>query len=168
MKNIQRLLESYRNDQRISTIVQSLNKEAPARLQLEGLAGSAESFVLAGTYLSQPRHNLFIANDKESAAYIQNDCTLARVDRCAGRTYAHLHNQQSNLLESRKRFKRFQRLHTSDGDKAQTLAERVPEKRQGLTHCMRSRLCVRCAKCTGFSTFLRAACVYSPLWQRTD
>ena len=73
MKNIQRLLESYRDDQRISSIVQSLNQDAPARLQLEGLAGSAESFVLAGTYLSQPRHNLFIATDKETAAYIQND-----------------------------------------------------------------------------------------------
>ena len=73
MKNIQRLLESYRDDQRISSIVQSLNQDAPARLQLEGLAGSAESFILAGTYLSQPRHNLFIATDKETAAYIQND-----------------------------------------------------------------------------------------------
>ena len=73
MKNIQRLLENYRDDQRISTIVKALNQEAPARLQLEGLAGSAESFVLSGTYLAQPRHNLFIANDKESAAYIQND-----------------------------------------------------------------------------------------------
>ena len=74
---------------------------------------------------------LFILQDSELLVTFKMIAPLARVDRCTGRTYAHLHKQQSNLPESRKRFKRCQRLHTSDGDKAQSLAERVFEKRQG-------------------------------------
>lgn len=37
------------------------------------MAGALESFVLSGTYLAQPRPQLFIASDKEEAAYIQNN-----------------------------------------------------------------------------------------------
>ena len=54
---------------------------------------------------------------------------LARVDRCTGRNYGHLHDKQSNILRASSRFARIQRLHTSDGDKAQALAERALEHR---------------------------------------
>ena len=54
---------------------------------------------------------------------------LTRLDRCAGRSYAKLHDRQSFLLQSRSRFNRYQRLHTSDGDTAQSLGERVLEYR---------------------------------------
>ena len=46
--------------------------------------------------------------------------SIARVDRCTGRSYAHLQGQQNNILESRRLFKRCQRLHTSDGEKSTT------------------------------------------------
>ena len=46
-----------------------------------------------------------------------------------GRNYAALHQSQSNVLAIRSRFKRCQRLHTSDGDGAQSLAERVLQYR---------------------------------------
>ena len=72
---------------------------------------------------------LFILAESELFLTFKLIAPLARVDRCTGRNYANLHEKQSNLLESSKRFKRCQRLHTSDGDKAQSLAERVLEVR---------------------------------------
>ncbi len=77
MENLQRLLGLYRDDSRTQQIIQLLESATPIRLQVEGLVGAQESFVLAGAYLSQPRHHLLVANDKEEAAYLQN--TLANL-----------------------------------------------------------------------------------------
>jgi len=71
--NLEQLLKLYREDERTQRIVQALQAETPARLKLAGMAGAQESFVLAGTYLAAPRNHLLIANDKEEAAYIQNN-----------------------------------------------------------------------------------------------
>ncbi len=71
--NLDQLLQLYREEERTQRIVKSLNSETPARLQLTGMAGAQESFVLAGTYLANPRSHLLIANDKEEAAYMQNN-----------------------------------------------------------------------------------------------
>ncbi len=73
MKNTERILEKYRDDKRTADLIAAFSQDAPARLQLEGLAGSAPAFVVAGNHLARPGHHLFIADDKESAAYMQND-----------------------------------------------------------------------------------------------
>ena len=73
MNNLQRLLELYRDDARIQTIVQALQQPTPTRLQISGLVGALESFALVGTYLNHPQSHLVIAGDKEEAAYIQNN-----------------------------------------------------------------------------------------------
>ena len=75
VKNLARILGLYREDERTARIVQALQSETPARLQLVGMMGAQESFVLAGTYLADPQNHLLVAADKEEAAYIQN--TLA-------------------------------------------------------------------------------------------
>lgn len=72
MKNLQRVLEMYRDDPKTKQITDALNSETPARLQVLGLTGAQESFVLSGTYLASPQHHLIIAIDKEEAAYFQN------------------------------------------------------------------------------------------------
>ncbi|MCR9288994.1 MAG: transcription-repair coupling factor [Bacteroidetes bacterium] len=77
MKNLQRVLELYRDDPKTKEITDALNKETPARLQVLGMMGAQESFVLTGAYLASPQHHLFIAIDKEEAAYVQN--TLANL-----------------------------------------------------------------------------------------
>lgn len=56
-------------------MMQYLNAEAPTRLQLLGLTGAQDAFVLAGAFSAQPRQFLVIATDKEEAAYLEN--TLA-------------------------------------------------------------------------------------------
>jgi transcription-repair coupling factor (superfamily II helicase) len=77
VKNLQRVLELYRDDPKTKEITDALNKETPARLQVLGMMGAQESFVLTGAYLASPQHHLFIAIDKEEAAYVQN--TLANL-----------------------------------------------------------------------------------------
>ncbi|MCB0548538.1 MAG: transcription-repair coupling factor [Phaeodactylibacter sp.] len=71
--NLEQLLQLYREEERTQRIVQAIQAETPARLKLTGMAGAQESFVLAGTYLAAPQSHLLIANDKEEAAYIQNN-----------------------------------------------------------------------------------------------
>ena len=50
---------------------------------------------------------------------------LSRTDRCTGKCYRELHGRTCNVLDARKRFRRNQRLHTSDGDGAENLAEKA-------------------------------------------
>lgn len=81
MKNIDRLIGLYRDDARTETIVQALDAPTPARLQIKGTAGAQDAFVLAGTYLASPRSQLWIANDKEEAAYLQNNVSNLLEDK---------------------------------------------------------------------------------------
>ena len=75
MENLNRLLELYQQAPRVKEINELLKSETPTRLQLLGLRGAMECFVLTGSYRAERRHHLFIGLDKEDAAYIQN--TLA-------------------------------------------------------------------------------------------
>lgn len=76
MSNLAHLLQAYRKHPAVQKIVQNLDSQgATSRLQLKGLAGAQESFVVAGTVLARaasPVH-LFIANAKEEAAYRHDD-----------------------------------------------------------------------------------------------
>ena len=73
VKNIDRILALYRDDRRTQKLVEALrNPTPPTVIQVNGTAGAQEAFVLAGAYLAGPRPNLWIANDKEEAAYLQN------------------------------------------------------------------------------------------------
>ncbi len=49
------------------------NTEGSSRLQLSGLTGAQESFVLAGAYQNEPQPYIIVALDREEAAYLQND-----------------------------------------------------------------------------------------------
>ena len=68
---------------------------------------------------------LFLLNGSELLVTFKLLTNLTRVNRCTGRNYASLHGRQCNVLPERSRFLRVQRLHTSDGDLAQDLAERA-------------------------------------------
>ena len=73
---------------------------------------------------------LHILPDCEILASFKLLTNLTRIDKCTGRAYAQLHFSQQNVLPVRSRYEKQQRLHTSDGDKAQSLAERALSKRQ--------------------------------------
>ena len=74
MDSLTQLIERYRTAPKVKQIAGILQKtDAPARLQLNGLMGAQESFVLAGAYANAPQPYLIIAIDKDEAAYVQND-----------------------------------------------------------------------------------------------
>ena len=73
MKNLERLLDLYRKDPRTLKVLQALQTGPNARLQLLGMAGALESLVLSGIFLEQGGSHLLVANDKEEAAYLQNN-----------------------------------------------------------------------------------------------
>jgi len=74
MKNLLQFLEQYRDDSRTARIVNSIeNTEVRSRLLLSGMVGAQETCVLSGTYLARPQHHIFVAIDKEEAAYLQNN-----------------------------------------------------------------------------------------------
>ena len=73
MNPAEQLLERYAASDRVAQLT-SLTKadgDAP-RIQLKGLAGALESFLVAGCYRKMGGHYLVVAADKEEAAYIQN------------------------------------------------------------------------------------------------
>ena len=75
--NLEALVSRYKEDTRTKKINEFLQKDTPSRIRLEGLVGAQESFVLSATYLLSPRVYIYIAIDKEEAAYLQN--TLAAI-----------------------------------------------------------------------------------------
>jgi len=66
------LIEKYQNAEQIKQISGVLDQETKQRVLIQGLMGAQECFVLAGINEILPITNLFVANDKEDAAYIQN------------------------------------------------------------------------------------------------
>ncbi len=77
-QNLTRLLEKYRLSPKIQQLAALLQPTTtPARVQIAGLVGSQPCFVIAGAFANKPQTHLFIATDKEEAAYMQN--TLANV-----------------------------------------------------------------------------------------
>lgn len=73
MENLKRLLNLYRDDERTQQIVKVIQEDTPSHVQLVGMVGAQESFVLCGAYLAHPQCHLLIATDKEEAAYLQNN-----------------------------------------------------------------------------------------------
>lgn len=73
MSNLDQLLDVYREDKRTQQLQMAFEQETPARIRLLGMMGAQECFVLTGSYQLSPRHHLFIATDKEEAAYVQNN-----------------------------------------------------------------------------------------------
>ncbi|MDA9181648.1 transcription-repair coupling factor [Saprospiraceae bacterium] len=70
--NLEALVSRYKEDTRTKKINEFLQKDTPSRVRLEGLVGAQESFVLSATYLLSPKVYIYIAIDKEEAAYLQN------------------------------------------------------------------------------------------------
>ncbi|MAT52994.1 MAG: transcription-repair coupling factor [Saprospirales bacterium] len=71
MKNLETILRLYAEapgTNKLRQLLQGNNRH----VKLNGMAGAQESFVLSGLYLAEEKPQLFIAADKEEAAYIQN------------------------------------------------------------------------------------------------
>lgn len=72
VSNIKELIDRYEKDRHVREINARCSGETPVQIQLEGIVGALDCFALAGAYLSEPRSHIYIAADKEEAAYVQN------------------------------------------------------------------------------------------------
>jgi len=73
VSNIQSLIEIYQNDQQVHRIKQLISGADPARVHFQGLVGALDCFVLAGLFTEdEKRSHIYVAADKEEAAYVQN------------------------------------------------------------------------------------------------
>jgi len=70
---LQDLLERYLNDSRTKIAATELLNSQPSNLWFKGLSGSALSLVAASVVSKTERPHIFIFEDKEQAAYFQND-----------------------------------------------------------------------------------------------
>ena len=110
MSNLQRLLDLYRESARTQKIVNALQNSTPTRLQIVGMTGAQDSFVLSGTYLANPQHHVFIAADKEEAAYLQNNVASLFENKTVKGSGKHIHF----FPDSFKRPLDFENLNTSN------------------------------------------------------
>jgi len=70
LSNLQGLLETYRNDVTINQFVTNItNKDI---IKLSGVAGAQDAFVLNTAFHASDRPHIYIASDKEEAAYYFN------------------------------------------------------------------------------------------------
>ncbi len=69
------LVTLYEQDSFVQVIVNQINSTAADqfRVQVRGLVGSLDAMLVAAAYRSNPRPCLFVMNDREEAAYFQND-----------------------------------------------------------------------------------------------
>ncbi len=72
---IAEIVERYRGDRRAVGVAAALNN-ANAKITVQGLIGSGLAFVAESIIAKDQRDHLFIFNEKEEAAYFQNDMAL--------------------------------------------------------------------------------------------
>ena len=72
MGNLEALLERFQSSQQTSDIISGLSQDKPSRLLISGLIGAQECFALAALFNKTNHSHVYIAEDKENAAYIQN------------------------------------------------------------------------------------------------
>ena len=67
-----RLLQLYKEDQRVISLSKSLSSKVNATVYLENVHGSQDAFILTALNQIDTFNHLYIANDKEEAAYVLN------------------------------------------------------------------------------------------------
>ncbi len=73
MSDLKEIIASYRQDPRTNRIVQALQHHPSCRIFLRGMIGSSRAILGIALDEMIPHHQLFVLQDKESAAYFYND-----------------------------------------------------------------------------------------------
>ncbi len=71
--NLQAVQDAYNLHPKVQHIAEKLKPQTQTTLHLQGLVGSSHAFIAAGVFKQLNKPHLFIFNDKEEAAYFQND-----------------------------------------------------------------------------------------------
>jgi transcription-repair coupling factor (superfamily II helicase) len=67
------LYNTYDNSPKVQQIAERLGESNPLKMHLDGLLGSAVSFIIRALFKKSERPFLIVLNDKEEAAYYLND-----------------------------------------------------------------------------------------------
>ncbi len=67
------LLKQYTQDSFIQTLSSLITDSSSQTVHLKGLTGSLDAVVASAVHQIHPQNQLFVVNDKEEAAYFQND-----------------------------------------------------------------------------------------------
>ena len=70
VENLTTLLGLYKEDARIKEIAQHISSDSPYVALLSGLKGAQDCFVLSGIQANSNQRQIYIAHDKEEAAYV--------------------------------------------------------------------------------------------------
>jgi len=76
VENLEKILKKYQEDKRTDSLSEHIESPNPARVMLDGMRGAQDCFVLAALFGKSGYSQIFIANDKEEAAYFQNTLDL--------------------------------------------------------------------------------------------
>ncbi len=77
MNNLETIISQYTADERVKSLQKILSTDQPGKAQLKNAVGGQVAFLLAALTQEKEGNTVFIANDKEEAAYMQN--TLASI-----------------------------------------------------------------------------------------
>ncbi len=72
MSNIDVLSGLYAKDRNVAEINTLTSGEISENIQLDGLIGASDCFILSGCFLNSRKPQIYIASDKEEAAYVLN------------------------------------------------------------------------------------------------
>ncbi|MEO7174719.1 MAG: transcription-repair coupling factor [Saprospiraceae bacterium] len=81
LENMTGLLAAYQEHPAVVELLKTIIGPAPTCSSLNGYAGSQISFVLSGAFQAQSSMFVFIARDKEEAAYTQNTLSSLQTDK---------------------------------------------------------------------------------------
>ncbi|HEY6083410.1 MAG TPA: hypothetical protein VIU45_08135, partial [Chitinophagaceae bacterium] len=73
LMNLQALLGSYRNDNRVKQLAEGIALPDPQHFFISGLTGSAAAMTAAAVWDRTAANHVFVLRDREEAAYFQND-----------------------------------------------------------------------------------------------
>jgi len=73
VESLQHIIESYQESTSVKKLITAVDQEDAQKILLEGTSGSQAAFIIESFYRSNSRYMLVIAQDKEAAAYLQND-----------------------------------------------------------------------------------------------
>jgi len=72
LSDLDRLLDIYSGSASCKKLSESLSKDTPTKIKLTGIVGALDSFVLSSLNKNSDATHLYIASDKEEAAYVYN------------------------------------------------------------------------------------------------
>jgi predicted NAD/FAD-binding protein len=80
---IDELRNSYRQHPKLIELAAQLKDQSGSRILVKGLHGSSDAFVVANLAGLTQFDILYIASNKEEAAYVLNTCTITRKMFCS-------------------------------------------------------------------------------------